>query len=179
MTAVTEPTEIQAGDLLEWTKSLPGYPASEWTLRYTFINATSKITINASADGDDHVVSEAAADTAGYASGYYSWAGRVTNISDPLQKFTPLSGDVRVLPDLESRTTYDGRSYARRTLDAIQAVIEKRASKDQLAYTIADRQLSKMTPEQLFMFRDRFLADVANEEAKESGVNGHVVQQVF
>jgi hypothetical protein len=179
MTATTEPTEIRAGDLIEWNRSLADYPASEWTLKYSLTNSTSKITIDASANGDVHAVSVAAADSAGFAPGYFNWVGRVTNISDPLLKYTVLSGEVHVLPDLEARSTYDGRSWARIGLDNIEAVLEKRATKDQMAYTIGDRQLSRMNPSDLWEFRDRFKSIVAQEEADAAGTNGKVVQTVF
>ena len=58
----TEPTSITAGDSVAWTRSLSDYPASAgWSLAYTLINAAAKITINASAAGDDHAVSVSAA----------------------------------------------------------------------------------------------------------------------
>jgi hypothetical protein len=181
MTATTEPTEIRSGDLLEWQKDLPLYPADEWTLVYTFINASEKITITAGADGTLHDVSVAAATTAAYTAGYYTWTGQVTNIADALQKHTVLAGNVTVLPDLTAAgtTTYDGRSYAKITLDAIEAVIQNRASKDQMSYTIHDRQLSRMSVDDLFKFRDQFKGEVAEEEATAAGTSAKTISTVF
>ncbi|MCH9835905.1 hypothetical protein K0U83_09595 [bacterium] len=181
MTATTEPTEIRAGDLTEWNKDLPVYPASEWTLVYTLINASSKITITASASSDTHAVSEPAATTAAWSAGFYTWTAQVTNITDALQKHTVLAGNLDILPDLTAAgtTTYDGRSYAKITLDAIEAVIQNRASKDQMSYTIHDRQLSRMSVDDLFKFRDQFRGEVANEDATQEGVSGKKVVTVF
>ena len=69
-----EPTAIIAGDTLAWTKSLADYPASAaWVLKYRLINAASKIDITATTSGADHLVSVAAAVTALYPVGLYTY----------------------------------------------------------------------------------------------------------
>ena len=48
-TPTTEPASITAGDTLTWQKTLADYPATVWTLKYRFINATAKVDITATA----------------------------------------------------------------------------------------------------------------------------------
>ena len=74
----TEPAAVNAGDTVRWRRALADYPASAgWALTYTLLNAAGKITITASAQGDDHLVSVPAATSAGWAAGDYAWrAGR-------------------------------------------------------------------------------------------------------
>jgi hypothetical protein len=78
-----EPSSANAGDTWRWTRTLADYPASAgWALSYTLINAAAKITINATASGDDHAVTVAAATTGGYAAGTYDWRARVTRTGE-------------------------------------------------------------------------------------------------
>jgi hypothetical protein len=180
MTATTEPTEIRAGDTLAWTKTLSLYPATTYTLAYELRNSNSTISISTSASGEDHAVAVTAANTAVYVPGEYSWVGHVVDIATGTKRYTVLAGNMTVLADLAATTgKYDGRSYARRTLDAIEAVIENRASMDQQQYTIHDRQLSRMTIEDLFIFRDQFKGEVANEEATLAGTSAKRISTVF
>lgn len=58
----------------------------------------------------------------------------------------------------------DLRGHAQRVLDAIEAVIEKRATKDQESYTIAGRSLSKTPISELLKLRDAY-----KEEVKTNG----------
>ena len=62
---------------------------------------------------------------------------------------------------------YDSRTHAQKTLDAIKAVIEKRASLDQQEYSIHGRQLKRMTIDELLKFRVVYEREVANEIVKE------------
>jgi hypothetical protein len=179
MTDTTEPTQIRVGDTLEWTKSLSDYPATLWTLKYAFRNASNSFDITASADGTDHSVSVAAATTSAYVAGEYTWVGYVLDIATGLERHTVSSGNATVNPDLAVAGAVDGRTYAKRTLDAIQAVIENRASIDQQSYTIHDRQLSRMSVDDLFRFREQFKGEVAAEEAAQSGVSAKRISTVF
>jgi hypothetical protein len=49
-----EPTEVTAGDTIEWTRQLPDYPASlGWVLKYA-LRGPAVINLASVADGDDH-----------------------------------------------------------------------------------------------------------------------------
>jgi len=169
----TEPSSFRAGDLLAWTKSLPDYPANQgWALSYTLINASSKITINASASGADFSVSVPAATTAPYAPGSYQWMARA---SKALQIVTVASGTIDILTNLATATTFDFRSHARTMLDAIEAAFEGKASSTQLSYSIAGRTVENLTPEQLIKWRSFYKMEVAKEAQAEkfarTGIN--------
>lgn len=156
-----EPQSFRSGDLLTWTKSLADYPASAgWSLAYTLINAAAKVTINASASGDEFLVSVPAATTAGYAAGVYQWMARVTKATEI---YTVGSGSMEILPNLSALTTYDGRSHATVMLEAIEAAMEGRASVLQLKYQIGDRSIEYMSPGDLIKWRSFYKAEVAKE----------------
>ena len=50
----TEPLTFRQGELVEWTRDLSDFPASAWTLIYTFRSPSHKFTVTATADGDTH-----------------------------------------------------------------------------------------------------------------------------
>lgn len=165
----TEPLELRAGDTWQWTRSLADYPASAgWSLAYVLINATAKISISASASGDDHAVTIAAATTASYFSGSYDWLARVSKAG---QVFTVGSGRITVLPSLAASTA-DLRTHARKVLEAIESVLEGRASQDVLEYQIAGRSLRRIPVTDLLVLRDRYRAEVAREDAANRVANG-------
>lgn len=157
-----EPTTANAGDTWRWTRTLADYPASAgWALSYTLINAAAKITINASASGDDHAVTVSAATTAGYAAGSYDWRARVSKAGEV---YTVGEGRITVR-NAFGGSTFDARSHARKTLEAIEAVIEGRASSATLEYSIAGRTLKHIPMADLLSLRDKYRAEVAREDA--------------
>lgn len=157
-----EPTTANAGDTWRWTRTLADYPASAgWALSYTLINAAAKITINASASGDDHAVTVSAATTAGYAAGSYDWRARVSKAGEV---YTVGEGRITVR-NAFGGATFDARTHARKTLEAIEAVIEGRASSEVSYYMIGNRQLRYLTPAELLTLRDKYRAEVAREDA--------------
>ena len=170
----SEPAELRAGDTWTWTKTLADYPASTpWTLKYRFKNAAGGFEITATADGDGYSVSVAAATTAAYAAGVYSWMAWVEGGSS--EKYTVDTGTLTIDPDFRSGTStaaYDNRSHARTVLDAIEAVIEGRATKDQEEYEIAGRRLKRTPIASLLKMRQHYNSEVATEEAREAMANG-------
>ena len=169
----TEPTTIRAGDLLSWSKSLADYPANDgWALAYTLINGSTKLTINASASGADHLVSVAAATSAAYAAGSYSWMARVTKGTEI---YTVDTGSMQILPNLAALTTYDGRSHAKVMVEAIEAAIQGRASSVQLRMAINNRSIEYLSPTELIRWLSFYRAEVAKEAQAETirktGVN--------
>ncbi len=159
--STVEPTSVIAGDTVKWTKSLPDYPASDgWSLAYTFINAAGKFPVAASADGDDYAVSVPPATTTGWIAGDYDWRAQVSKAGEV---FTVATGRTTVKPSFGA-ATLDGRSTARKMLDAVEAVLENRASSEVAEYQINGRQLKYTSIPDLLKLRDRLRADVRREE---------------
>jgi hypothetical protein len=168
----TEPAEIRAGMTLVWTRELPDYPASSWTLKYWFKQLAAsgaKFSITAGASGDTHSVSVAASTTQGYAAGSYSWSAVATSGSE---SYEVDKGTAQILPRYDQDVALDDRSHARKVLSAIEAVIENRATLDQQEYTIGTRSLKRMTVAELKAFRDQYIAEVWAEDQKEAAKNG-------
>ncbi|GGX01468.1 hypothetical protein [Undibacterium macrobrachii] len=161
----TEPTSVNAGDTVSWTKSLADYPASAgWQLTYTLINATHKITVDATASGADHLVQVTAATSAEWNAGTYAWQSRVSKAAEV---YTVDSGNITVNPSFASQTTFDNRSHAVKTLEAIESTIEGRASSAVAEYEIAGRKLKYINPVELLKLRDFYRGIVRQEQAAE------------
>ena len=158
----TEPTAPRAGDTWQWTKSLADYPATTWTLSYTAWNASTAFSITASASGTDHSVSVSSVVTAAYTAGRYEWVARVT---DGTSTYTVGAGTWSVLAAVGE--AMDTRSHSRKMLDAIQSMIEGRATAgdlDVIRTTYGDRTVQWDLPTLLKM-RQQYSAAVASEES--------------
>lgn len=167
----TEPLALRAGDSATWRISLCDYPAGAgWVLSYALLSASApKITFAAAADGDDHLVTLTAATTATWAAARYSM---MATVSDGTDRATVRLADIVVLPDLTAAANYDGRSHARKMLEAIEAAIEARATNEQLdliELTInisgASSHTSKRDRAALLEYRSKYRAEVAREDA--------------
>ncbi len=164
-----EPTSVIAGDTVKWTKSLADYPAGDgWSLTYTFINAGGKFTISAGADGDAFLVNVAPATSGGWSAGDYDWRAQVSKSGEI---FTVATGRTTVQPSFGG-STLDGRSTARKMLDAVEAVLENRASSEVAEYQINGRQLKYTSIPDLLKLRDRLRFDVQREDAALKAAQG-------
>lgn len=155
-----EPATLVAGDTLKFTKTLEDYPASaSWVLTYTLANAAQRYTFAATASGDDHAVTVAATTTATYAPGNYDWRAQVSKAGEV---FTVGAGVMTVQPSFATAT--DGRSSARRALDAIDAYMADPSNLSAAEYQIAGRSLSRHNFSTLMEYRSKMAGIVANEE---------------
>lgn len=156
----TEPASINAGNTAKWQKSLVEYPASAgWVLTYELVNAQQRITFGSEPAGDDHLVNVAAATTAAWTPGAYEWRASAALGSEI---YTVASGRMQVAPAFG--TAVDARSQVRRTLEAIEATLEGRASSATAEYQIAGRALKYIPVPELLTLRDRYRRDLAAEE---------------
>lgn len=153
----------RSADTWIWEESFPDYPANDsWVLAITLVNSLAAIAIpsgSITASGSAFAISVPASTTAGYAAGLYSAISRVSKAG---QVFTVKSQPLTVLPSLA--TAQDTRSHARRMLDAINSVLENRASSSVLKYTIGSRSLEHMPVSELMAHRAVFLREVAIED---------------
>ncbi len=166
-----EPQTLIAGDRVMWKRSDLGadYPPASYALKYSArkeaAEATPEIEITAVADGSDFIVEVPAATSAAWTAGRYRWQAYITRNSDG-QRITVGIGAFEVKLNSELATG-DARTHARRVLDAIEAVIEKRATQDQSNYSIQGRSLSRTPIADLLVLRDRYRAEAASELAAE------------
>lgn len=173
LTAV--PSAVYAGDSILFSIGVDNYSAADgWAITFDFRGkektAISFTSTQDSANSANHFVSLTPTTTAAWIPGDYRGVGRATNGT---QKFTVWTGALTVNAELNTQTdNFDTRSHARKCLDAIEAVMEGKATRDVLNTTIAGQSISRLTPDQLITFRSYYRAEVAAEEAEEAIANG-------
>ena len=128
------------------------------------VNGSAKVEFSTTADGDDHAVALPATTTTNWSPGRYRYQAYVESGAD---RHTVGTGTVDILPDFSSAATLDGRTHAEKVLDAIEAVIEKRATKDQESYSIKGRSLSRTPLPDLLVLRDKYKSEVRAEKRAE------------
>lgn len=166
----TEPTALRAGDTWQWTREdlASDYPASAWTLKYYFRNASAYFDITATADGNFFDVSVAKATTSAYNVGDYDW---IAVVESATQRFEVDKGRLDVLPNLATAAVYDARTFARTLLDAVESALTAKASASQLDLVkaaLADRSMEYDTAA-LLKLRSQLLSEVRREDATRNG----------
>jgi hypothetical protein len=133
------PSELFAGDSMRWTQTVSDYPASEgWTLTYTFKDATGiKLEKDATASGDDYLVTITPAETVVFMPGGIGWAAVVEN-ADRSERRTVGSGYLLVRTNPAEGAGVDPRSIARQALDAIESTMLGASSQAEGTITYAD-----------------------------------------
>lgn len=168
-----EPLEARAGLTWQWRREdLSDYPASTWTLKYWFKKTGStgaNFSVTATADGVNHAVSVSATTTGAYTAGEYSWVAVATSGSE---SYEIDRGRFTLLAKYDAASNLDDRSHARKALEAIEAVLESRATQDQQEYSIGNRMLKRMPVKDLLGFRDYYRGQVGAEIMAERVRNG-------
>lgn len=164
--------ELVAGDTLDFVDQVAAYPATDgWTLKYRLVPrfatpTQAPIELFASTyEIVDYRVQAAPATTAAWASGVYTWA-RWVEMSGARQSLGVGELRVRANP-AQAAQGYDQRSHARKVLEAIEAVLEKRATLDQEEYSINGRSLKRTPTAELLRLRRVYAGEVAAEDAAE------------
>lgn len=164
--------DLIAGDSLDFTTTVDGYPASAgWQLKYA-IRGPSAIDLTAAASGDDYHVQASSATTAAWLPGSYSW---VSTVSLSGQRYTVGSGTLTIRPDLSQQAAgYDGRSAAKKALDdAENALATFRATRGRTKkYTIGSRSMEFETAADILQEINFWRLKVTNEGAAEQIAQG-------
>lgn len=161
--STTEPNTLRAGTTWRWRLALDDFPSDVWTLTYHFRSASAYFDVVAVPDGTAHLVTVSAAVTTTYAPGGYDWYLLADNGSD---RHEIGQGRVEVLPDVTTGAALDGRVWARKALEAVEAVLLNRATKDQLdLLTVAagDRSVTR-DRNRLLELRAKLLIEVQRTE---------------
>lgn len=163
-----EPSVIYIGDDVTWNVVLSDYEAPDWVLHYSLFNKDANHQFDCTADGVEH---KAAPDTSTWSAGRFDF---VAYVAKGAEQHTVATGVFTVKPDPTAATNYDGRSHAQRMLESIEAIIEGR-------YTTQDMDLVKgqfgeraveRDPQLLQQWRDKYKAEVADEQAAAALADG-------
>lgn len=159
-----------------YVQTIPGvdYPPTEGWAGTLYLYGPAKITAAATADGSDFKVTVPAATTANWAAGSYRWAFEVSKGSE---KYIVQEGSLEVLVSFAAMATEtDNRSTAKKNLDAINAVLQGKITKDVSQYQIAGRMVTRMSLDDLLKARDRFSREYKRELQAEAAAQGRPLQ---
>lgn len=169
MTLSRMPAQIIAGDSLRLVIAAGDYPASAgWAVALVLqaLAGAAPVTVNASDGSAEWSIALSSAASAQLAPGGYRYLIAATKDGD---RSTIEAGQVEVLPNPAAAAT-DQRTAARRALDAIDAVLESRASSEDLKFTFEDgRALEKVPHADLLALRKHYARIVAREKSKGRG----------
>lgn len=172
-----EPVELRAGDTWKWSRTdrVADYPSPTWTLKYRFKNQSGGFEVVATADGAGGFnVSVDKATTGAIAAGTYAWQGEVDNGTE---RYTLERGGVlKVVADFFAGTAaaaLDQRTHARKALESIEVALESFAANPLMkSYAIGARTFLRADIPDLLLLRDRYRAEVKNEEAMAAIADG-------
>ncbi len=160
------PTSISAGLTLDRTTTQTAYPAPAWTLS-AVLRGPSQINLTSEPADVSHRFLVAASETGEWSPGDYWYSVRATDGTTVVEVE---AGQITIKPDLASiSATHDGRNHVQRVLDAIEAVLERRATQDQEKYKINNRELWRTPLSELLVLRDRYRSELRRMKAAAKG----------
>jgi len=162
---------LQAGDTLAWTESDATYPAPSWILKYRLTNSSTALTLTSTASETNHAFSISHAASKLWTAGKYKFTRFVVNQAGT-EIHTLDTGTLEIKAYLLETASSDVRTHAKKVLDAIEAVLESRATKEQESISIAGRSLVRMSLEELIKARNNYRWEVQNEIKAEKIAQG-------
>jgi|TARA_Y100000310_G_scaffold16994_1_gene16881 hypothetical protein len=131
------------------------------------VEASSNVlTLTAKTAGTPNTITTTVTDGGGTAA-----AATVANVTPNVynERYLVWSGRIKVLVNLEaSGSGYDGRTHVKKVLDAIEAVLESRASKEVLESNVEGVALKRIPHAELLELREKYLGYYKHELAAEN-----------
>jgi hypothetical protein len=165
------PAKLVAGNAWSWPASPAGYGSDLFDLKLYLRGpkAADKLDLTAAAADGSFLFSATKTQTQTLSGGSYAWQ------IDAVEKATTdavtlASGTLQVDTSLALQTSggTDSRSHVKKMLDAVEAVLEGRASRVESEYQINGRMFKLLTPNELLELRGYYF----NLYQKEQRANG-------
>lgn len=169
-----EPDTIVANDSVQWLKTFTNFNPVTDTLSYTLMPiAGARINISAVnyGDGSTFWVNVAASITSLWVPGFYLWQAYM--LDSVGNRHTLYNGRLTINPDFATASVGDYRSSVTITITNLYAVIQGKASSDQLHYSIRGRSLSRMSPKELTDWLDFYEELLDREIRREQMARGN------
>jgi len=164
------PATVTQNTTVSWYRDAGDFPTADgWTFTYEFRGSTS-LTIVCSVSDGRYLASITPAQTAALTVGDDYWWGLYAHKGTglTLERYEVDRGRLTVARTLGATlVTYDGRSHAKIVLDAIEALIQGKATKDQLDVTVGDRRITRLSPEDIEKWRAFYRSEYEREKAAE------------
>lgn len=153
-----EPSEIILGSFVAWRTTYT-YDAALYRMEYVFRNTGPDRTVVGAVVDGVWSFSIAGAVSSTWTHGPHTWDLNLVRLSDS-EKIVVASGFIKFFQPTEDR-----RSSARIMLDKIESILMNRADDDVESYSIGSRSITKLSLEELMMWRDHYRSEVSREES--------------
>jgi hypothetical protein len=165
--------ELVAGDTLEFTTAVAGYPATDgWTLKYRLVprSGGAAQTLTATPSGADYVVNITPTETAAWVAGDYGWISYVEKTG---ARQTLESGQLTVKPN-SATVTGDTRSQASKAVGDLKAALATwNATNGRVkSYSIAGRSMEFDTSASILELLSYWEAEAFREREAERLAKG-------
>lgn len=171
------PASMVAGDslLVDFGAAATEYLAAQgWAVSLVLVPVAggALLSVNCTGGASSWTASITTAQSGGLVAGKYSYALRASKAG---ARSTIEKGDINVMPDLVANQ--DQRTKYQRILDAIDAVLESRATSSDLRVRFEDgREIERIPHGELLQFRDYYARKVANEARGRTGPKRVVIR---
>ncbi|MGA9855101.1 MAG: hypothetical protein WBR29_07490 [Gammaproteobacteria bacterium] len=156
---------------MQWLRTFSNYDPVNYTLSYALMPTTGSIITITAVDYGDHATFEvnvAGATTEAWVpSDNYIWQAYMKDGSG--NRTTLFNGRIKIKPDFATAAVANYQSAVKQTLDALYALVQNKASSDQMNYTIRGRSLSRMTPKEILDWID-FYEELFDREKRSEAI---------
>jgi hypothetical protein len=168
-------SKLVAGDTWTWSLNDLGYDLTVYTITYSLRGLGGQLDLTQQSDGaGGYKLEGASVDTTALSAGVYAWGLYATKAG----KRTELArGTVEILQDLTTAgNAVDGRSFNKRMLDAIRAVLENRATRVESEYQVGGRMLKLLSMQQLIDAEAYYRQQYRTEQRKAGQISPNANQ---
>lgn len=164
------PNEIVAGETIEADLSYIDFPSSEYSLKIAVVGSVSKAVISANSltNNNFHIIF----DTKDLAEGLYAYQVQIVKNST-IVKFVE-SGNLKIKPNLFNQTTFDSRIHAQKMIEAIEALIENRATNEHKSLKVNNRELVHHSFDELKKLRNEYRTEMSVKNFRKRKAFNHI-----
>jgi hypothetical protein len=171
------PTSLISGDSATWltaagVDSVTGLPvdSTTYTLSTSLRGSGGSLDVTATTSGTGWSSTITTAQSAALPPGLYQWASYASKAG---VRLTLYSGTITITANLATaNSTFEARTHNRKMLDAIEAMLESRATKEQQEYTIGTRSLKYIPILELSQLREHYKREVFRDVQAERLAKG-------
>jgi hypothetical protein len=157
------PSKIIAGDTFLVTGSLSDYSPATYTLYLTMTGSSDTIDIEGTTYLSGFKLYAAPATTTDWTPGTYNYS---LYVSDGTDEYTVQGGQTVIVLRTDLQDPEDKRTHAQKIVDAIESVLEGKATKDVSSYNIAGRSITKIPFSELIELRKYYKNEVLRNKKK-------------
>ena len=160
-----EPTVIEAGTSLIFTRDYPDFDSTLWTLTYQLVSTSeAPITITAVADGTGYKVEVAYTVTETWPEGEYLMSGYVTEIAGT-ERHKVYEARLTIKPKIYGAESFEFRTYNEQMVALIEEQLKSGIVRETISYSINGRSFTCKSNSDLLEAYNYFRAEVASEAA--------------